>query len=52
MNKNYYQIKQFLAGRKTYLIGGLTIALGVYFQNIEMVMTGLIAMGLRAGISK
>ena len=36
-----------LNGYKTYLVGILSIALGVYYSNMELVMLGLAAMGLR-----
>jgi hypothetical protein len=42
----------FLAGKKTYIIGLLMIALGILQGNNEMILQGLGFMALRAGISK
>ena len=42
----------FLKGKKTYVTGIIAVCLGVYYNNIELVMIGLTAMGLRAGLTK
>lgn len=47
------KLKQLLAltsGYKTYIAGLLAVVLGVYYQNVEMIMLGLVGMGLRAAI--
>jgi hypothetical protein len=41
----------FFKGRKTYLIGLLMIALGLLQNDMQMVLTGLGMMTLRAGIA-
>ncbi len=41
-----------LSGRKTYIVGVLMIVLGVLQGDKEMIMQGLVACFLRAGISK
>lgn len=46
------QIITLLKGKKTYIIGALTILLGILQQNTEMIMAGLSMLTLRAGISK
>jgi len=47
MNK----ILAFFDGRKTYILGIITVALGIFYENMEMIMVGLISMGLRAGVT-
>jgi hypothetical protein len=44
------QALTYLSGKKTYTLGIISVVLGVYLQNTELIMTGLIAMGLRAAI--
>ena len=46
------KILDFLKGKKTYIAGILSVILGLYLNNMELIMTGLIGMGLRAGINK
>ena len=45
------KIRALLKGYKTYIVGGLTIAIGIYTQNNEMIMTGLGFITLRAGFT-
>lgn len=42
---------QLLQGYRTYIVGGLAVAIGVYMQNVELILTGLGFMGLRAAIN-
>ena len=42
----------FLEGKKTYIAGIISVALGIWLKNMELIMIGLTGMGLRAGISK
>lgn len=37
-------------GYKTYIAGIVCVGLGVYYNNMEMIMLGLISMGLRSAI--
>lgn len=41
-----------LSGKKTYIIAIITILIGMYYNNMEMIMLGLTAMGLRDAITK
>lgn len=43
-------ILNYLDGKKTYVTGLLAVALGVYYQNMELIMLGLVGMGLRSAI--
>lgn len=43
-------ITESLKGYKTYIAGILCVGLGVYYNNMEMIMLGLISMGLRSAI--
>lgn len=45
-------IISFLVGKKTYIIGGLMIVLGILTGNNDMVLQGLGFMTLRAAISE
>lgn len=45
-------IKDFLCGKKTYIIGLLMIILGYLQENTPMIMEGLAIITLRMGISK
>lgn len=45
-------IIKFFSGKKSYIVGALTIVLGFLNWDITMVMTGLGIMTLRAGIAK
>ena len=42
---------QLLKGKKTYIVAFLSIALGAYAKNPELIMTGLIAFGIRDGLN-
>lgn len=46
------KILSFLSGKKTYIVGILSIVLGILNGDTELIMTGLAAMTLRAGINK
>jgi len=39
-----------LEGKKTYIIGILTIFLGIVSEDTQLIMIGLTSMGLRHGI--
>lgn len=43
---------EFLDGKKTYIIGGLMVALGLLTENNQMVLEGLGFLTLRVAISK
>ena len=43
---------QFLSGKKTYIVGALTIILGLLTGDNAMVLQGLSVITLRAGIAK
>lgn len=45
-------ILDFLSGKKAYIIGGFAIALGLIYQDKDLVMVGFSTITLRAGISK
>ena len=45
-------IIDFLSGKKTYIVGILTIILGLLNGDTQMVMTGLGLITLRAGVAK
>lgn len=44
------QLNAFLSGKKTFILGTSTVILGIYMNNTEMIMLGLISMGLRSAI--
>ena len=46
------QVVAFFSGKKTYIIGGLMITLGLLQGDKEMVLEGLAFITLRAGLSK
>jgi hypothetical protein len=48
----FAQVTAYLEGKKTYIAGLISIACGIYLNNPEMVATGVLAITLRAGISK
>lgn len=41
----------WLKGKKTYILGTICTLIGFHFQNSEMIMLGLISMGLRSAIN-
>jgi len=43
-------ISEYLKGYKTYIAGIVCVGLGVYYNNMEMIMLGLVSMGLRSAI--
>ena len=43
---------EFLKGKKTYIVGALMIALGILQKDNQMVLEGIMAITLRAGIAK
>ncbi len=43
---------ELLQGSKTYIIGGAMIIVGIYNQDIEMILQGVGLMTLRAGVAK
>lgn len=43
-------ILAFLEGKRTYIAGLVSVVLGVYLNNVDLIMLGLVAMGLRAAI--
>jgi len=45
------KVKEYLKGRKTFLIAVLTILLGVLQGDAELILGGILAITLRAGIS-
>lgn len=45
------KVREFLKGKKTYIIGGLSIILGIYTKNSELISSGFVAFGLRAALS-
>jgi len=45
-------IVKFLSGKKSYIVGVLTIILGFLNGDTQMIMTGLGIVTLRAGIAK
>ena len=45
-------IKTFLSGKKTYIVGILMIALGLLQGDNQLILEGLGLLSLRAGISK
>lgn len=45
-------IKEFLSGKKTYIVGLLMIVLGLLQGDNSLILEGIAAMTLRAGISK
>lgn len=50
--ENIKIIIEFLKGKKTFLIGGLMIALGLIQQDSQMIMEGLGFIFLRQGVAK
>jgi hypothetical protein len=46
------KIKHLLSGSKSYIVGFLTIAIGFYLKDGNMISTGLGIITIRAGISK
>lgn len=42
----------FLRGKKTYIIGGLMIILGILQNDNQMILEGIGFITLRAGVSK
>ena len=42
----------FFSGKKTYIVGALTVILGFLNNDMQMVTTGLLALTMRAGIAK
>lgn len=49
---NLLSVVEFFSGKKAYIVGLLSIVLGLYYGDREMVMIGLSTITLRAGISK
>ena len=45
-------LKTFLSGKKTYVVGILMIALGLLQKDNQLILEGLGLLTLRAGISK
>lgn len=45
-------IIEFFSGKKSYIVGALTIVLGFMQNDTQMIMTGLGIITLRAGIAK
>lgn len=52
MKEMINDIADFFDGKKTYLVGLLMIALGLFTEDSQMVLTGFGFLGLRAGIAK
>lgn len=48
MNK----IREFLKGKKTYIVGSLTAIIGAIIGNVELVSFGIMALTGRAAISE
>ncbi len=44
--------REFLDGKKTYIVGILMILLGYFTENAELMLEGFAAITLRAGIEK
>lgn len=44
------KLVNFFKGRKTYLVAFCAIALGLYTNDNNMIVTGLVALGLRDAI--
>ena len=45
-------IRESLRGKKTYIVGFLAIALGVYAGNEVLIFLGLTSMTIKAGMSR
>ena len=46
------KILEFFSGRKAYIAACVAVAIGIYYKDMNLIMTGLIGIGLRAGIAK
>lgn len=46
------RVQALLSGSKTYIVGGISIILGLYYGDKELVMIGLSAITIRAGIKR
>ena len=44
------QVDAYLSGKKSYIVGVISICLGLYLDNIELIVLGLATMGLRNAI--
>lgn len=44
--------RDYLKGKKTYIVGGLSLIVGLLEGNIELISLGLVSMSGRAAISK
>jgi hypothetical protein len=44
------KLLEVVSGYKTFLAGAIAIGLGIYQNNTELIMLGLVAMGLRSAI--
>ncbi len=52
MAKLFYSIKNFLKGKKAYIVGALMLVLGYLQGDNNLIMEGLAVITLRAGIHK
>ena len=50
--KYFKEVQKFLAGKKTYIVSAITIGLGFYLDNTELIMLGLMGLTGRAGLRK
>lgn len=48
----FNKVIEALSGKKTYIVGILTILLGTLNGDMQMVLTGLTALTLRAAVAK
>ena len=44
------KVNAFFKGKKTYIAGGIAIILGLYSKDKELIMLGLVSLGLRNAI--
>lgn len=45
------KIRNFFRGKKTFILGALMITLGIMQNNNELIMEGILALTIRAGIN-
>jgi hypothetical protein len=50
--KTFNLVRNFLKGKKAYIVGFLMVVLGVWAGNGALAMEGLAVLALRAGIKK
>jgi hypothetical protein len=51
MERRKMKLKEYLIGKKTYIVAVIAISYGVYFGDIQAILLGLGIAGIRNGIT-